>query len=223
MLNNPHWKTLLRSEKEKEYFTELLTFVENKRKSGVNVYPPKQNVFNAFSLTPCNQVKVVILGQDPYHQEGQAHGLCFSVQDGVKIPPSLRNIYKELSDDIEGFSQPVNGNLTKWAEQGVLLINTVMTVEEGNANSHKGKGWETFTDTVIKLVSEHLDDVIFLLWGKPAHQKIKLIDTSKHHVLTSVHPSPLSAYRGFFGCKHFSQTNDLLVKLGKAPIDWQVP
>ncbi len=216
------WQALLGLEKEKEYFTTLLAFVETRRHSGVKVFPPKPEVFNAFALTPCDQVKVVILGQDPYHGEGQADGLCFSVQNGVKIPPSLRNMYKELTTDIEGFTMPKHGNLKHWAQQGVLLINTVMTVDEANANSHKGKGWEQFTDTVIMQVSEHLQDVIFLLWGKPAQQKIKLIDTSKHHILTSVHPSPLSAYRGFLGCRHFSQVNELLIKLGKKPIDWQV-
>jgi uracil-DNA glycosylase len=221
--NKIDWQTLLGAEKEKEYFKALLAFVQSRRLSGVKVFPPKADVFNAFSLTPCDHIKVVILGQDPYHGLGQAHGLCFSVQDNVKIPPSLRNIYKELQTDIAGFSMPKHGNLTKWAQQGVLMINTVMTVDEASANSHKGMGWEQFTDTVIMQVSEHLQDLIFLLWGKPAQQKIKLINTSKHHVLTSVHPSPLSAHRGFLGCKHFSQANDLLIKLGKKPIDWQVP
>ena len=221
--NKIDWQTLLGAEKEKEYFKALLAFVQSRRLSGMKVFPPKADVFNAFSLTPCDHVNVVILGQDPYHGEGQAHGLCFSVQDNVKIPPSLRNIYKELQTDVADFSMPKHGNLTKWAQQGVLMINTVMTVDEANANSHKGMGWEQFTDTVIMQVSEHLQDVIFLLWGKPAQQKIKLINTSKHHVLTSVHPSPLSAHRGFLGCNHFSQANDLLIKLGKKPIDWQVP
>jgi uracil-DNA glycosylase len=216
------WQALLGAEKEKEYFKSLLAFVQSRREIGVRVFPPKSDIFNAFILTPGDNVNVVILGQDPYHGAGQAHGLCFSVQNGVKIPPSLRNMYKELTTDVEGFTMPKHGNLTKWARQGVLLINTVMTVDEANANSHKGKGWEQFTDTVIMQVSEHMQDVIFLLWGKPAQQKIKLIDTSKHHVLTSVHPSPLSAHRGFLGCKHFSQANDLLIKLGKNPIDWQV-
>lgn len=217
------WETLLGNEKQQAYFKELMTFVQSRRDQGVAVFPPKELVFNAFALTPAKQVKVVILGQDPYHGQGQAHGLCFSVQDGIKIPPSLRNIYKELCSDIEGFRMPKNGNLTLWARQGVLLLNTVMTVDEANANSHKGKGWEQFTDKVIGQISEHLEDIIFLLWGKPAQQKIKLIDTSKHHVLTSAHPSPLSAHRGFLGCGHFSQTNDLLRKLNKEAINWQVP
>lgn len=223
MQDKMNWQVLLGAEKEKDYFKALLAFVEERRMSGTNVFPPKADVFNAFSLAPCDEVKVVILGQDPYHGQNQAHGLCFSVQDSVKIPPSLRNIYKELVSDIEGFQMPKHGNLTHWAKQGVLMINTVMTVDEANANSHKGQGWERFTDTVIMQVSEHLQDVIFLLWGKPAQQKVKLINTAKHHILTSVHPSPLSAHRGFLGCKHFSQTNELLIKLGKPQIDWQVP
>jgi uracil-DNA glycosylase len=177
---------------------------------------------NALKLTPANQVKVVVLGQDPYHGEGQAHGLSFSVQRSIKIPPSLRNIFKELATDISGFTVPQHGDLTSWAEQGVLLLNTVLTVEEGQAHSHKGKGWEIFTDTLITRLSEQTSDIVFLLWGKPAQQKIKLIDTSKHHVLTSVHPSPLSAHRGFLGCQHFSQTNAILKRLGKSEINWQI-
>lgn len=216
------WEILLGPEKEKPYFVDLLEFVKTRRELGHTVFPPAKEVFSAFALSPAEKVKVVILGQDPYHGFGQAHGLCFSVVKGVKIPPSLRNIYKELSDDIDGFQMPVHGDLTKWAQQGILLLNTVLTVEEGQAHSHKGKGWETFTDKVIMQVSEHLSDVIFLLWGAPAQKKIKLIDTSKHHILTSVHPSPLSAHRGFLGCKHFSQTNDLLRQMNKAIIDWQV-
>jgi uracil-DNA glycosylase len=160
------WQTLLGAEKQKDYFKDLLNFVQSRRDEGVSVFPPRADVFNAFSLTPCHNVSVVIIGQDPYHGKGQAHGLCFSVQDGVKIPPSLRNIYKELCTDIGDFTMPKNGNLSHWARQGVLLLNTVMTVEESNANSHKGKGWEQFTDTVIVQISAHLNDVIFLLWGK---------------------------------------------------------
>ena len=217
------WHTLLGAEKEKEYFKALLAFIAQRRAIGVNVLPPKTDVFNAFALTPADEVKVVILGQDPYHGLNQAHGLCFSVHNNVKIPPSLRNIYKELQSDINGFTMPKHGNLTRWASQGVLLLNTVLTVDEGNANSHKGKGWERFTDTVIMQISEHLNDVVFLLWGNPAQQKIKLINTAKHHILTSVHPSPLSAHRGFFGSGHFSQTNHILSKLNKRPINWQVP
>lgn len=216
------WNNLLGQEKQKPYFTELMAFVASRRQQGVNVFPEQADVFNALRLTPANNVKVVILGQDPYHGRGQAHGLCFSVQKGIDVPPSLRNIYKELSSDIEGFTIPPHGNLSSWAEQGVLLLNTVLTVEEGQAHSHKGKGWETFTDTVISQVSANCDKVVFLLWGKPAQQKIALIDTSKHNVLTSTHPSPLSAHRGFLGCQHFSQANTILANNGKQPIDWQI-
>lgn len=218
-----NWQTLLSSEKEMPYFKALMTYVQSRRDAGATVFPPKKDVFNAFSLTPADQVKVVILGQDPYHGAGQAHGLCFSVKDDVKIPPSLRNIYKELNSDIAEFTMPKNGNLTRWAQQGVLLLNTVLTVEEAQANSHKGKGWETFSDKVIMQVSEHMEDVIFLLWGKPAQQKAKLINTAKHHILTSVHPSPLSAHRGFLGCQHFSKVNQILTKRGDLSINWQVP
>jgi uracil-DNA glycosylase len=218
-----NWTSLLGAEKKEPYFLALMAFVQSQRDAGINIFPPHSEVFNAFALTPAENVKVVILGQDPYHGSGQAHGLCFSVRDGIKVPPSLANIYKELISDIEGLSMPRNGNLTHWAEQGVLLLNTVLTVEEANAHSHKGKGWETFTDKVIMQISEHMEDVIFLLWGKPAQQKSTLINVDKHHIFTSVHPSPLSAYRGFLGCKHFSQTNSLLRKLGKEAINWQVP
>lgn len=217
------WQQLLGAEKEKPYFIELMAFVESRRAQGINVFPPIADVFNAFALTPAEKVKVVILGQDPYHGAGQAHGLCFSVNTGIKIPPSLRNIYKELNNDIAEFTLPVNGDLSSWAEQGVLLLNTVLTVEEGQAHAHKGKGWETFTNKVISQVSEHMDKVIFVLWGNPAQQKAKLIDESKHHIITSVHPSPLSAHRGFLGCQHFSQINRLLRELGKQEICWQVP
>jgi uracil-DNA glycosylase len=218
-----NWQNLLATEKEEPYFKALMTYVQSQRDDGINIFPAKSDVFNAFSLTPAEQVKIVILGQDPYHGAGQAHGLCFSVQDGTKVPPSLRNIYKELVSDIDGFCMPKHGNLTKWAEQGVLLLNTVLTVEEAKANAHKGKGWETFSDKVIMQISEHMEGVIFLLWGKPAQQKIKLINTTKHYILTSVHPSPLSAYRGFLGCEHFSQVNKILTNLGKEAINWQVP
>lgn len=218
-----NWQDLLGDEKEQPYFTALTAYVKLRRELGINVFPPEVDVFNAFALTPADQVKVVILGQDPYHGAGQAHGLCFSVLDGIKIPPSLSNIYKELNSDIAAFTMPHHGNLSKWAEQGVLLLNTVLTVEEAQANSHKGQGWERFTDKVILQISEHMKDVIFILWGKPAQQKLKLIDTNKHHILTSAHPSPLSAYRGFLGCKHFSEVNQILTRLGKQTINWQVP
>lgn len=216
------WTSLLGPEKEKPYFKELMAFVEQRRRAGIHVFPEKSDVFNAFALTPASELKVVILGQDPYHGQGQAHGLSFSVQKGVRIPPSLLNMYKELTTDIPSFTMPSHGNLTSWAKQGVLLLNTVLTVEEGQAHSHKNKGWETFTNVVIQQISEQLEGVVFLLWGKPSQQKMTLIDTSKHHILTSAHPSPLSAHRGFMGCKHFSQTNSLLTKMGKAPINWQI-
>jgi len=220
-LDIPAWQALLDAEQDKDYFRSLLKFVAQRREE-VKVFPPQNEVFSAFELCPANNVKVVILGQDPYHGEGQAHGLCFSVCEGVKIPPSLRNIYKELASDIPNFNMPSHGDLRTWAKQGVLLLNTVLTVEEGNANSHKGKGWETFTDNVIRFVSNELQDVIFLLWGKPAQQKASLIDASKHHILSCAHPSPLSAHRGFLGCKHFSETNRFLKTLQQHPINWQV-
>ncbi len=219
---NITWHELLGAEKEKAYFKELMSFIEQRREQGVAVYPPKSEVFNALLLTPAHKVKVVILGQDPYHSYGQAHGLSFSVRKGVKIPPSLGNIYKELKSDIEGFTIPTHGNLNNWAEQGVLLLNTVLTVEDGAAHSHKNKGWETFTTNLIEKVSEHLDSVVFLLWGKPAQNKSSLIDTSKHFVLASTHPSPLSAHRGFLGCGHFSEANHILESQGKTAINWQI-
>lgn len=216
------WSDLLAAEKEKDYFLELLDFVRLRRESGVLVHPPASDVFNAFSLTRFEDLKIVILGQDPYHGNGQAHGLSFSVKKGVKIPPSLKNIYKELCNDIEGFVMPEHGNLNAWAKQGVLLLNTVLTVEDGQAHSHKNKGWETFTNTVIEKINEHGKNIVFLLWGKPAQEKTKLINADKHHILTSVHPSPLSAHRGFLGCQHFSQANMLLRNAGKQAVDWQV-
>ena len=215
------WHEVLSPEKAKPYFVELMAKVDKARQEKT-VYPPEQDVFNAFAMTPLDEVKVVILGQDPYHGAGQAHGLSFSVQDGVKIPPSLRNIYKELATDIDGFSIPQRGNLTSWAEQGVLLLNTVLTVEEANANSHAKFGWETFTDAVIDAVNRHTDGVVFLLWGSHAQKKGANIDSQRHLVLTSPHPSPLSARRGFFGCQHFSQANTWLKQHQKAPITWQV-
>jgi uracil-DNA glycosylase len=221
--NSPTWHDLLGNEKQQPYFTSLLAFVEEERAAGEQIYPPKQDVFNAFKYCQAKDVKVVIIGQDPYHGANQAHGLCFSVKRPNKIPPSLRNIYKELAQDIEGFRAPQHGELTHWAEQGVLLINTVFTVREGQAHSHKNQGWERFTDAVIAKVSEHLSDVVFLLWGGPAQKKVSLIDTSKHYVLAAAHPSPLSAHRGFLGCKHFSQTNRILLSNEHTPIDWQIP
>ena len=216
------WQEALGPQKEAEYFTRLLARVESEREAGKVIYPPQQDVFNALKYTPLESVKVVILGQDPYHGPDQAHGLCFSVLSGVKTPPSLVNIYKELAADIDGFVIPKQGTLTSWAEQGVLLLNTVLTVEQGKAHSHAKWGWETFTDAVIDAVNRHQQGVVFLLWGSHAQKKGMHIDTSKHHVLSAPHPSPLSAHRGFLGCKHFSQTNQLLSSQNKSPINWQV-
>ncbi len=216
------WQDLLGAEKQQPYFQDILSHVKQRREQGVVVYPPQEDVFNAFKLTPLDQLKVVILGQDPYHGEGQAHGLCFSVRPGIKTPPSLVNMYKELAQDIEGFQIPSHGFLQPWAEQGVLLLNTVLTVEQGQAHSHAKIGWESFTDKVIQEISENCEQVVFLLWGSHAQRKGSVIDKNKHFVLSAPHPSPLSAHRGFLGCQHFSQTNQLLVRNGKQPINWQV-
>jgi len=216
------WADILGQEKQQPYFQQMMQFVESERAAGKTIYPPSQDVFNAFTLTELDQVTVVILGQDPYHGPNQAHGLCFSVLPQVKTPPSLVNIYKELASDITGFSIPQHGFLQSWAEQGVLLLNTVLTVEQGQAHSHGKIGWEQFTDKVIQQLSEHCDGLVFLLWGSHAQKKGAVIDTQKHHVLSAPHPSPLSAYRGFFGCKHFSETNEILIQQNKSPINWQV-
>ena len=205
-----------------ELLTYVVEYVAQKRSEGVTVFPPEQQVFSAFDATPFEQIKVVILGQDPYHGPDQAHGLCFSVLPGIKPPPSLANMYKELVQDIEGFSIPDHGYLMPWAEQGVLLLNTVLTVEQGQAHSHKHLGWEKFTDKVIEEINHHREGVVFLLWGAHAQKKGKNIDKTRHHVLHAPHPSPLSAHRGFFGCQHFSKTNALLTSMGKSPINWQV-
>lgn len=216
-----NWHDALAAEKQQPYFHDLVDKVNQARRAGVVVYPPNQDVFNAFKHTPLEQVKVVILGQDPYHGAGQAHGLAFSVQHGVAIPPSLRNVYKELQDDVAGFEVPQHGCLDAWAEQGVLLLNTVLTVEAGLAHSHAKWGWERFTDAVIDAINAHKQQVVFLLWGSHAQKKGARIDRTRHLVLTSVHPSPLSAHRGFFGCKHFSQTNAYLQQTEQMPINWQ--
>ncbi|PNH89952.1 uracil-DNA glycosylase [Vibrio diazotrophicus] len=215
------WHDVIGLEKEQEYFQQTLKFVEAERAAGKVVFPPTKDVFNAFRFTEFDDVKVVILGQDPYHGPNQAHGLCFSVLPGVKTPPSLVNMYKELAQDIDGFQIPNHGYLKSWADQGVLLLNTVLTVEQGKAHSHAKTGWETFTDRVIDALNQHRQGVIFLLWGSHAQKKGQMIDRSKHHVLMAPHPSPLSAHRGFLGCKHFSQTNQILKQLGQMPIDWQ--
>lgn len=218
----PAWQEVLGPVKRADFFQQLMARIDAERAAGKAIYPPASEVFNAFTLTPLDNVKVVILGQDPYHGPGQAHGLCFSVQSGVKTPPSLVNIYKELAQDIEGFHVPEHGNLTAWAEQGVLLLNTVLTVEQGKAHSHAKWGWETFTDAVIKSVNDTQHGVVFLLWGSHAQKKGQNIDTQKHYVLNAPHPSPLSAHRGFLGCRHFSKTNTLLSQQGKTPVNWQV-
>lgn len=215
------WQRLLADEFEKEYFQDLFKFIDQEYEAG-NVYPPKELIFSAFEHTPYEQVKVVILGQDPYHGAGQSHGLAFSVQKGVKIPPSLRNMYKELANDL-AIEPASHGNLTSWADQGVLLLNTVLTVREGEANSHQKQGWERFTDRVIEVLNEREDPIVFVLWGKPAQQKTTMIDATKHIIIQSFHPSPLSASRGFFGSKPFSKVNEALISLGKQPIDWQIP
>ncbi|HIF9133110.1 TPA: uracil-DNA glycosylase [Photobacterium damselae] len=216
------WQNFLQQQQQQEYFEQIQSYVANARQQGKVVYPPEEDVFSAFTATPLDQVKVVILGQDPYHGPDQAHGLSFSVKPGVKTPPSLANMYKELATDIDGFTIPEHGYLQSWAEQGVLLLNTVLTVEQGNAHSHAKIGWESFTDKVIEHIDQECEGVIFLLWGAHAQKKGKKINTQKHHVLKSAHPSPLSAYRGFFGCQHFSQTNTLLQAMNKTPITWQV-
>ncbi|USK70148.1 uracil-DNA glycosylase [Peribacillus asahii] len=214
------WQVLLEKEFRKPYYMELEHFLEQEYEQH-HVYPKAENIYQALQLTPYEEVKVVILGQDPYHGPNQAHGLSFSVQPEVKIPPSLKNIYKELHQDI-GCSIPNNGYLIEWAKQGVLLLNTVLTVREGEANSHRGKGWETFTTEVIRLLNEREKPMVFILWGKPAQSKMSLIDTARHKVLTAPHPSPLSANRGFFGSKPFSKTNAYLEQWGMQEIDWQI-
>ncbi|WP_346890022.1 uracil-DNA glycosylase [Clostridium sp. UBA1056] len=215
------WDKKLEGEFDKSYYINLRQFLVNEYKAR-NIFPNMNNIFNALKLTPYEDVKVVILGQDPYHGAGQAHGLSFSVQPGVRIPPSLLNMYKELQNDL-GCYIPNNGYLVPWAKQGVLLLNTVLTVREGEANSHKNEGWENFTDRVISLLNEREKPIVFLLWGSNAKEKIKLITNSRHYILTTVHPSPLSANRGFMGCKHFSKTNEILKSLGEKEIDWQIP
>jgi uracil-DNA glycosylase len=215
------WKIALADEFDKPYFKELRHFLATEKQSGKTIYPPGSLIFNAFNSTPFDKVKVVILGQDPYHGDGQAHGLCFSVQYGVKPPPSLVNIYKELKSDV-GFEIPAHGNLQKWTEQGVFLLNAMLTVEANQPASHQKKGWEEFTNAVIQKLSKERSGLIFMLWGNFAQQKAVLIDETKHTILKAAHPSPFSAYNGFFGCKHFSKTNEILKAKGEEEIDWQV-
>ena len=212
------WQEVLQPEFDKPYFENLVGFVKQEYASRT-IFPPAGQIFSAFNTCPFNDVKVVILGQDPYHGPGQAHGLCFSVNDGIPFPPSLQNIFKEITSDL-GIPAPKTGNLTRWAEQGVLLLNATLTVRASQAGSHQGKGWEEFTDAVIKTISEKAENVVFILWGSYAIKKKALINASKHCILTAPHPSPLSSYRGFFGCKHFSKTNTYLTSKGKTPIEW---
>lgn len=215
------WLTFLKPEFESEYMSNLKAFLKQEKEQGKIVYPAGNDIFNALNLTPLDKVKVLLLGQDPYHGPGQAHGLSFSVQEGIPFPPSLQNIFKELGNDLS-IPYPRSGNLTKWAEQGVLLLNATLTVRQSEAGSHQKKGWEIFTDKIISLVSAQNEPIVFLLWGKYAQDKANLIDTNKHLILNAPHPSPLSSHRGFFGCKHFSQTNDFLKSKGKSPIDWSL-
>lgn len=215
----PSWNEVLKEEFSKPYFEELTHTLKRAYDQDEPIYPPEHDIFNAFKRCPLDALKVVIIGQDPYHGLGQAHGLCFSVPDGVDVPPSLKNIYTEIHNDI-GVPIHESGNLTRWADQGVFLLNTVLTVRSGCAGSHRGLGWELFTHEVIRVISEKKEHVVFLLWGKHAQEKGAYIDVQKHHILEAPHPSPLSAYRGFFGCKHFSKTNEYLVAHNNRPIVW---
>lgn len=212
------WYNELSSEFDKEYFWQLRNFIHSEYKTKI-IYPQAKNIFAAFDLCPFDSVKLVIIGQDPYHEPGQAHGLCFSVQDGCVLPPSLRNIYKEIETDL-GKQMPFSGDLSRWAKQGVLLLNATLTVEAHKAGSHQNKGWEEFTDKVIEILSKKKENLVFMLWGSYAQKKGSVIDAKKHLILKAVHPSPLSAYRGFFGSKHFSQANNYLISKGIEPIDW---
>lgn len=215
------WLDELTEEFAKPYFKNLKEFLLHE-KANHTIFPPSKFIFNALNLTPYNQVKVVLLGQDPYHGAGQAHGLCFSVQSGIKQPPSLVNIFKEVRADLDIPMSASNGNLESWAKQGLLMLNATLTVRASQAGSHQGKGWETFTDTIISKLSASKQGLVFLLWGKFAQNKAQLIDGTKHLILKAAHPSPFSAYNGFFGCKHFSKTNEYLVQNGKQPIDWLI-
>lgn len=215
------WKQALYEEFAKPYFSELRQFLKSEKESGVTMYPPGKLIFNAFNTTPFDQVKVVILGQDPYHGPGQAHGLSFSVPVGMAVPPSLRNMYQELQQDV-GITIPQHGYLQSWAEQGVLLLNSMLTVRASQPGSHKGKGWEQFTSAAIKAISDQRQGVVFMLWGKYAQEKGAIIDKTRHLVLTSPHPSPFSAHKGFFGSKHFSSANSYLSHQGQSPVNWQV-
>lgn len=214
------WKPVLQQEFDKPYFEALIDFLKQEKAAGKTIFPPGPQIFAAFDYTAFNDVRVVIIGQDPYHGQGQAHGLCFSVNKGIAVPPSLQNIYKEIKTDIEGFETPNHGDLSHWAKQGVLMLNATLTVEKDKAGSHQGKGWEAFTDAVIKVVSTQKENVVFILWGKFAQSKARLIDETKHLILMAAHPSPFSAYNGFFGCKHFSKTNHYLKQHQSQIINW---
>ena len=217
-----NWQEILSEEKQKPYFQQIHSFLESERSQGKTIFPAQDDIFNAFNLTSFDNLKVVILGQDPYHNHNQAHGLAFSVQENVDIPPSLRNIYKELEQSINAFMIPNHGSLESWAKQGIFLLNTTLTVEAHIANSHSKIGWEIFTDTIIKTISNNKKNVAFILWGAHARKKAKLIDKSKHLILESAHPSPLSSYRGFFGCNHFNLCNQYLVEKNIKIIDWNI-
>jgi uracil-DNA glycosylase len=216
------WRAVLGDELEKTHMQELRAFLVSEVAAGRRFYPPADRVFNALLLTPFDEVRVVILGQDPYHGAGQAMGLCFSVPDGVPLPPSLRNIYEELARDV-GIPRPTTGDLTPWAERGVLLLNAVLTVSPGKPASHAGKGWELFTDRAIRELSERREGIVFLLWGRYAQNKGAIVDTARHHLLAAAHPSPYSAASGYFGCCHFSKSNALLEADGREPVDWRLP
>ena len=219
---DPSWLEHLQAEFSQDYMLALRQFLRQEKAQGKQIYPPGELIFNALNSTSFDKVRVVILGQDPYHGAGQAHGLCFSVLPGVRIPPSLVNIFKEIKNDLD-IATPSHGCLQNWAEQGVLLLNAVLTVEKAHAASHQGRGWERFTDKVVSLLNEKREHLVFLLWGSYAQKKGQIIDRDKHLVLQAPHPSPLSAHRGFLGCKHFSQANDYLVKTGQGPIEWSLP
>ncbi len=219
----PSWKAVLKNEFTRPYFLEIVTLLKTERSAGKVIYPPGQLIFNAFNQTPFGRVSVVIIGQDPYHNPGQAHGLSFSVQEGIKPPPSLVNIFKEIQQDLDITMPPLHGNLTHWAKQGVLLLNAILTVRANEPASHAKTGWMNFTDAVISKISDEKKGVVFLLWGKFAQEKQVLIDETKHFILKAAHPSPFSADKGFYGCKHFSKANQLLTQQGLPPIDWQLP
>ena len=216
------WKLRLRTEFEQSYMDDLREYLLQRKQAGANIYPPGKLIFNAFNSTPFEQVRVVIIGQDPYHGPGQAHGLAFSVPSGLQVPPSLANIYKELQQDT-GFIIPQHGDLKSWTENGVLLLNAVLTVEQGKAGAHQGKGWEHFTDRVIQVLNDESENLVFMLWGAYAQSKGRLLDAEKHCVLKAPHPSPLSAYRGFLGCQHFSLANAYLRQRGRPSVNWQLP